>query len=268
MIDISVFAVFHREQAYAAPALRSMRLLVERARGVGLRVQAGALLDRADATTAHIVEAAGAWLDLIDHVDCGDLGLTRNHGVRRADGEYLSFLDGDDLWGSHWLALAHACAIAEGPDQRSIWHPESLLYFDETDFDRHSTNAMPHPSARSFYFSHMASDNPEFDRNSLFLNNVWSANVFAHRDIHRRFPYLHVDRERGFGVEDWTWHMQTLSADVAHRVVAETIHMIRVKQSGSLGQSNSSEGLLPYLPPGVRPTLGAAHDDDRAGDEP
>ncbi|VWB36017.1 hypothetical protein BLA13014_01457 [Burkholderia aenigmatica] len=260
MTDISVFIVFHKEAAFAIPALASMHRLVSVARESGLRIEARALLDNPDPQTLDIVKQRGAWLDALDVVSCGDLGLTRNKGVEAASGEYLAFLDGDDLWGSQWLTRAFACSRDEPAEARSIWHPESLFYFHESDYDRHSMNHLPHPLAQSFHFRHRASDEEGFDRNSLFLNNVWSANIFAHRSIYQRFPYKPVVKSMGLGIEDWTWNIETLWSDVAHRIVQDTVHIIRVKEMGSLGQSNASEGLLPHMPEQIFPIVGKHED--------
>lgn len=246
--DISVTIIFHREGSYAVPALASMEDLVGTTRASGLTVEARAVLDRADDQTRHLVKVCGAWLDAIEEVSYGDLGLSRNAGVRAARGDFLAFLDGDDLWGSDWLRLAFQAATATTAPREAIWHPELLFYFSEGDFDRHSTGRTPHPAARSFHMQHISSETPGFERGTLLLNNIWSANVFARRSLHERYPYPAVDRTRGFGIEDWSWHMQTLWAGVPHLTVPETVHIIRVKDGGSLGQQNTSEGLLPPLP--------------------
>ncbi len=258
--DITVTVIMHREGALALPALSSMRDLVERAGNAGLNVQTQAVLDRPDDLTRHMVAARGGWLDAVQEVSVGDLGLARNAGVASARGKFLAFLDGDDLWGEDWLACAHRMATEAGAPTEAIWHPQALYYFVESDFRPYSVGTIPHGPAQSGHMFHNSSNALGFNRDILFLENTWSANVLTLRDIHLRFPYSPVDRIRGFGIEDWSWNMETLWAGIPHLVVPETVHLIRVKETGSLGRQNSAEGLLPYLPHGAVPQAGRRAD--------
>ena len=253
MIDVTVTVVFHREGAYALPALSSMKTLVDRARADGLRVEARAIMDKPDATTLRLVNQAGSWLDDIEEVACGDLGLSRNAGIKSASGQFLAFLDGDDLWGEEWLVRAYRAATRADAPETAVWHPESLYYFYASDYDRHSITEHQNPASQSFHFFHRASTDPDFDRNALLLENVWSANVFASKATHLKYPYTAIDKNTGFGIEDWSWNVETVWDGVPHLVVKDTVHLIRVKDSGSLGQQNAVEGLLPHFPEGISP---------------
>ena len=248
MINIGLTIIFHREGALAVPALASMADMVVRTAAAGMRVETRAILDRPDHDTHRIVRKSGAWLDDIVTVEFGDLGASRNEGTRLSSCSHLAFLDGDDMWGADWLVKASASAFAARWPDDVIWHPEWLYYFDERDFDFHTAGGLPRMGARSFLMKHVASDSPELDRRGLLMNNFWSANVFASKSLHERFPYRQIDRSSGFGIEDWSWNIETLAAGVRHHVVADSVHLIRVKQSGSLGQQNGFDSLLPAIP--------------------
>ncbi len=253
MTDISATIVFHAEGALVRPALASLRDMVDVARGAGIAVEARAILDRPDALTRHFVALQGGWLDGVSEVALGDLGLTRNAAAEAARGRHLAFLDGDDLWGADWLRLAHAAATAPGAPEEAIWHPEQLFFFSEGDFDRTANGPVPHPNVQASFKEQEASTAPGFDRDLLFLSNVWTANAFAARSLHLRHPYRAVDRGRGFGIEDWTWNIETLWAGIPHLVVPGAVHLIRLKESGSLNLRNLAEGLLPVLPDDAGP---------------
>jgi glycosyltransferase involved in cell wall biosynthesis len=246
MIDISVTIIFHHEGVFAIPALASMYDLINKARASGLLVEARAILDNVDELTRNIVAVHGEWLDDVEEVSFGDLGSSRNKGVQSSRGKFVAFLDGDDLWGEDWLLLAYN--LAASASEEAIWHPESLFYFYEVDFENHSVTKQPNLSARSYHMIHQSSCDVNFNKNSLFLNNLWSANVFAKRDLHLRMPYKMVDRDAGYGIEDWSWNIETVYANIPHLVVPDTVHLIRVKETGSLGQQNNTEGLLVNLP--------------------
>jgi hypothetical protein len=132
----------------------------------------------------------------VEEVAFGDIGLSRNEGTRLAHGRFLSFLDGDNLWGEQWLRAAHEAARTPAVSEDIVWHPEHLYIFREAEFDR-----MPEAVASLM----RASDTPGFNAASLLFGSLWSANGFA-----RRAPYpLSIscrrsqprDRHRGLVLE-------------------------------------------------------------------
>ena len=165
-------------------------------------------------------------------------------------------MDGDDLWGADWLHLAYKAATANGESAEAIWHPENLFYFTTSDFDSHSIGLVAHPFAQSHHLFQYPSDEPGFNRDVLFFDNIWAANTFTKRTMHLRYPYKPVDNEKGFGIEDWSWNIETVWANIPHRVVPDTVHLHRTKEIGSLGKLNVDKGLLPPLPKDAWPKLG------------
>jgi glycosyltransferase involved in cell wall biosynthesis len=265
--DITVTIVFHQEGAYVKPALASFYDMVDMARSAEIVVEANAILDQPDDVTRHLVAASGNWLDTIREVSHGDLGNTRNDAARFASGRYLAFLDGDDLWGEEWIRSAFAAATSPDSPVDAIWHPAWLFYFYETDFWLRSESRRPHAGARSFHMVQMPSISPSFDKRALLLNNVWTANVFARREVYLKYPYEAAERQIGFGVEDWMWNIKTVCNHLPHLVVPDTVHLIRQKEVGSLSQRNMSEGLLPQLPANFDAIFHADEPGDRSAPE-
>ena len=255
MFDITVIIIFHKEGNLCIPALSSMKDMIDRARDKGLRIEARAVLDKPDAITKSMVYDRGAFLDHIDEVDVGDLGLARNIGTQNASGQFLAFLDGDDLWGDEWLTLAHQEATQPNAPIIGVWHPSTLYYFSTKDYNNHSLTANPKAGLEGFYFNHFSSQDDAFNKNTLFLNNVWSANFFAHREVYLNNPYKPVMRDSGFGIEDWSWNLETVWKNIPHLVVRNTVHIIRLKEFGSLGKQNTAEGLLVHLEDGHSPII-------------
>jgi hypothetical protein len=244
--DITVTINFHREGALAVPALASLADVVSVARAAGIVVETQAVLDRVDDLTRHVVAVRGDWLDRVEEVSFGDLGRSRNAGTGSARGRFLSFLDGDDLWGDQWLRAAFAAATEPSVPASAIWHPEHHYAFTEADLDQQ-------PEAGTAVYQRMLeSDTPGFNVFSLAFNSFWSANAFAARDIFFRFPYHPIDRDYGIGIEDWSWNWATIAAGIPHRVVPHAVHIIRRKRIGSLMQKNTMNNLAPEIPDSFR----------------
>ena len=237
--DVSVAILFHRERELAVPALASLGRMVEMAREDGISVEVRALVDRGDDLTRKIVAEHGGFLDDIREFDFGSPALARNAATALARGRFLAFLDGDDLWGADWLSRG-VKAAASSP--RTIWHPEALFAFWASDCDRTSDQDM-----LSGFLIQQSSDSPSFDRRDLLFENMWSVNAIAATDIHRQFPYRADEWAKQVGIEDWRWNLDTLGHGLAHAVVPDTVHLIRIKETGSFGQLHNAKALLPFL---------------------
>jgi hypothetical protein len=224
--------------------------LATQSRSYGLSVEVLALLDRPDYLTKSIVTERTNVFSGLDIVDYGDLGLTRNAGAHLARGRFLTFLDGDDLWSDNWVSASYARATNSQESSAAIWHPEYLYYFAQSDFDHHSQTAKPSKYAISHFKRHKGTDDVATTVDGIPFDNIWTANAFALTETFLHTPYRSKHSSPGFGIEDWSWNMETLWAGIEHRTVPETVHMIRIKDTPSLGQTNSQTGLLPHIPTG------------------
>lgn len=244
-VDISAVLTLHREGMISVASLRSFLQCCAIAEESGLSVERVAVLDGPDDTTRLCFSVFAPAFQRVLTVELGDQAAARNAATEEAVGEHLAFFDGDDLWGAPWLreAILHS----RRSSTESVWHPDVCYVFHPSDFVRTSLTTLPHPDAQSCFLIHPDSCDPQFDLQSLFFSNVWTSNSFAPTGLYRAHPFPRFRREAGFGIEDWSWNYHTLRAGVAHRFVPNTVHMVRVKESGSQVLRNLSERLLPDL---------------------
>ncbi len=213
-MDITAVITAHREGLLAAPSIKSFSCAVANARNTGLTVETLFVLDRPDDVTRAIFEETSEIAGRIVIGDGGDPASTRNLAVQEANGQYIAFLDGDDLWGSNWLREAHA--FCEDAVKETIAHSEVNFVFGD----------------QRLLWWHVDSEARTFDPGYLRIGNYWDALIFAKRDILLKYPYVCNDLKAGYGHEDWHWNCVTLAAGIAHRPVPGTIHMKR-KRLGS-----------------------------------
>lgn len=246
MTEISAIINFHNEKLKAIPSIRSFLHCCDYAIDKGIQVQKIVVVDNPDPLTSQVIDSFSHQFDTVLEVDHRDLGESRNSGRKVSDGKFLSFFDGDDLWGEEWL-MRSLQWMASNSNPRAICHPEVVYYFDATDYLNHVVDSAPSQTARSFHFLHKDSTEVDVKHWKIRYNNLWTSNSFGHREIYEEFPYIKADTTVGFGVEDWAWNATTLYAGIRHAIVPETVHLVRTKQDGSLGQQNAAQNLIPPL---------------------
>ncbi|MDW3177667.1 MAG: glycosyltransferase family A protein [Acidimicrobiia bacterium] len=229
--DVAAVVNLHREGLGALPSIISAWRAVEHARSSGIDCSLTLVLDRADTPTSSLADEwrrRGVEIIVSEH---GDLGLSRNLAVSSVDSTWVAFLDGDDLWGEHWLAKAHEAGENEGEtDEPTAWHPALNFIFG----DHHSV------------VHHVDSTDDTFSWSRLRLHNQWTALCFARRDLLAHLPYPSNNLERGFGFEDWSWNIEVLRLGGRHRVVPETCHFIHRSLEPSLLHQSQDALRTPY----------------------
>lgn len=229
MVDVTAIITAHGEGLLAGPSLASYWTAIEEARTAGLNVEPLVVLDRPTPLTQSMFTASAARGARIILNDDGDPGMTRNRGAGEATGKYVTFLDGDDLWGSQWIVLSHAFCEAEGANV--IAHSEMNLVFGEH---------------RLVWF-HEDSESADFDIGYQRIANYWDAMCFASNDILRSFPFEKNAIRDGYAHEDWHWNNVTLEAGLSHRPVPGTVHMKRRRVGSQMTKCDEHDAI-------VRPT--------------
>ena len=209
MSAISVVITAHKEGLVAGPTIRSMLEAVKAAEDAGHTVKCYAFLDRASEMTRTMFTQVNAIELDVREVDFGDQGLVRNAAIECVSGDFVAFLDADDLWSHNWLPLAHS--ECESDPRNVIVHPELNIFFEGHE------SALLKPDMRD----------PNFSVAGLRMVNYYDALCFAHRSIYERFPYATRDIEHGFAYEDWQWVAETIAGGVLHYVAKGTVHFKR-----------------------------------------
>jgi glycosyltransferase involved in cell wall biosynthesis len=224
--DITAILNVHHEGVLAHASLSSIRAAREVARVAGIVVEILVVADCPDLPTLDYFSDAKDLRLLQTDVD--DLGLARNFGVKEARGEFVAFLDGDDLWGATWLQAAWG--MARRGVQGVVWHPEGNLFFGS--------------SLEPYWLMHSEMEEAEGDWVNLGIRNQWTALSFGARSIYQRVPYRRTNLAAGFGYEDWSWNCEIVAQGYLHRPVPGTAHMIRVRASSLLRRTMGARALM------------------------
>lgn len=239
--QVSCIVNAHKEGSYLHRSLHSAIRNTEFARLLGIKAEILVVLDNANTETIEVAESIVQRSDetiRLIHCEYGDLGESRNRGVLEASGDYIAFLDGDDLWGDEWLSGAFIQSLqTDGP---CIVHPEFNIYFSKK---------------YTHVVQHIAQDDPSFFKEYFHEQNYWTSLSFSAKGVYLDHPYKTNDLSNYFGYEDWTWNYETLCSGIFHTIVKNSTHYIRRgKREPSLLDQTSLQS-MPRIYPLYNKTL-------------
>jgi len=208
---ISVITTFHREGRLAQATIKSWESAFAEANKHEISYEWICILDDPDEETRDICDSLLPDNATVIAVNFNDAGNSRNHGVEIARGKYVCISDADDLVSGNWLPAA--LEFLQDKPEQTIAHASFCVFFER--------------ELRIAIMPEVTDQNQLKER--LLRSNLWTALSFAKRDVFRKVPYPCVDSTCGFGYEDWLWNCNTVSQNIAHRVVPNTIHCVRLK---------------------------------------
>lgn len=217
-MDISIILNCHREKILAYSTIRSLASSRKYAQKMGFSVETLVVLDKPDQETRELLskykENEELLIDKIYEISEGSLGAARNYGIQKANGQFICFMDGDDLCSENWIV--EACIQCKS-DLKTIAHPEINIFFDK---DIH-------------WWRHLDQMSNHFRATEFIYHNYWTALTFAHKSVYESLNYHVFTPSSGFGFEDWHWNCETIANGFIHKVIPETSHFIRKKNPAS-----------------------------------
>jgi glycosyltransferase involved in cell wall biosynthesis len=153
----------------------------------------------------------------------GGPASARNLGMSLAQGTYLAFLDGDDLW--HPEKLARQVARMEANPELSLLFSEAWMFRD-VEGTRHLLRQIGYTGDPTF-------------RQLLFGDFIPNSTVLLRRSVVEEVGWLNEDRGL-IGVEDYEYWMR-----IAHRRVmegiAEPLGFYRLREGNLMGDGSDIE---------------------------
>ena len=126
--DLTVAITAHNEGLVAHKTMRSILEATKKLEEKNISYEILIHIDNGDQETLDYFDTyKNSNNVLIFKNNFGDLGSSRNFLVQKASGEYISFLDADDLVSDNWLLVAYQ-TIKESPSEIVV-HPEAVLNF-------------------------------------------------------------------------------------------------------------------------------------------
>lgn len=164
--------------------------------------------------------------------DFGDVGPARNYAASEARGEYVFFVDGDDLVSRSYVTKAlELLERASASGEKVVVGPEYCIGFSE-DGQSGSVLRMTSSAGR------------ERDAFLLFNINLWVMTIAGRREIFLKHKY--IQSVGGYGHEDYAMNIELTGAGIRHMIVPDEVYFYREKQKSRRVWNNERLATEPY----------------------
>ena len=229
-VDLSAVVTMHNEGIVAYKTMRSVFEALERVQDVGYTYEVILHIDNGDEKTKEFVSRYKDKQNVfIYENNFGDLGSSRNFAAQKANGKYVSFLDGDDLISDNWYL--ESIKLLEASKEDIVVCPEAVLTFGVG-----QANVLT-----------IQKDSFDKVRDTIILlgENRWGSVVTAKKEVFAKVPY-HV-LGHGYCYEDYVFNIETTDKGIKHKIAKETILFYRRSDKSMLSVNNQNNSTIPYV---------------------
>lgn len=229
VVQLSIILTAHHEGLLAHKTMLSVFNAIEVLKQHDISYEIIIHIDKGDPDTTNYFSRYKdeAGVRIVEN-NYGDAGLSRNFATNTADGEYITFLDADDLISSNWYYDAYCMLVDAAED--TIVHPEANLTFGD-----HVKNVL-----------WLQSDSTTRDEDAVTLVafNRWTSVSMGKKSIYQKHPF--IESAKGYGHEDYYFNIATREDNIPHRVVPQTIQFYRRKAQSVFNMNEANKVTQPY----------------------
>jgi len=158
----------------------------------------------------------------------GDVGPARNFAAEQAWGEFVFFIDGDDLISKDYVKKG--LEILAKSKREIVVCPEYCISFSD-DSKTGAILKMKSSAAR------------EKDAFMLFSVNLWTAAIAGRRETFLKYKY--IETKDGYGHEDYAINITLTAAGVKHVVVPNEVYFYREKEQSRRKKNDEARATEP-----------------------
>lgn len=230
-IDLSIIITAHKEGIIAHKTMLSVFNAIEKIEEAKFTYEIIVHIDNGDvATKDYYSRYLKDKRVRIFENNFGDLGTSRSFSSLQARGDFVAFLDGDDLISDNWLVESIKCL--KNTKEEVIVHPEAVLNF----------------GYQANYVLAIQKESTTKEQTAILLAGVnpWTSTVAAKRETFEKYPYEKMGK--GFGYEDYKFNIDTIAGGVKHIIAKDTVFFYRRSGQSMLNSYNSEKRTIPYSP--------------------
>ncbi len=206
---VSVIIPVHNEGRLLQHTLRSVNMASEFARNKGLTTEVLIIADKASDQTMnylkHFPKQTLSCKYRIIKVDYNDLAISKNKGIKQANGQYICLVEAGDLVSENWFY--QAVDVLETQNDLFVVHPNFVYSF----------------GAMDQIWEIKSSSEKQFSVANMVEANHFPTLVMGKASLIKKQLYRANDQKLHFVNENWLWNCDTLAKGIAHLVVPKTM---------------------------------------------